>query len=454
MKPNNLSYSPLYENTLVRVISEFSTEMTSSSVLKELTKALKRKVSTDAPGAYNISISQDEAGYYRLETGFLTYRDARLTTLSLFAWVEKYGMSDKNHNFFYDIKFIDSESGPFKGTLFFRGISIQKIDKLKFILEFDEEKVYKTFPSRRYGFNTKSITKFNINQRFIPREASVVDPRFYSVPETSESGVNFELLSQGFLRLQYIGGQDYVKKPQEVLDILNDFCLCAWQASSDPKLTRENVGNFEKIVQKQNKVRESYLDYSIFKKNFPDIKFSVDLSEDPKTLDYFYSIIKDRIFDILSNAKFSKNEFYLNYDTNVSMMQIKEAKINCQGNINNAEFINCEIKFGNFKSCDFFECDIEDARIIQSNLYLDSTAVRCLFIDSFANRTTILDNCEVMGMNSVVNGQMEKGIFRLGKIGEHAEISKGTLVVKYSNIKSGFFVAGDNVILSTKKYKQ
>ena len=59
-----------------------------------------------------------------------------------------------------------------------------------------------------------------------------------------------------------------------------------------------------------------------------------------------------------------------------------------------------------------------------------------------------------MGMNSVVNGQMEKGIFRLGKIGEHAEISKGTLVVKYANIKSGFFVAGDNVILSTKKYKQ
>lgn len=452
MKPNNLSYSPLYENTLVRVISEFTTEMTPSSVLKELTKVLKRKVSKDAPGAYNISISQDAAGYYRLETGFLTYRDARLITISLFSWVEKFGMADKNHNFFYDIKFVDAEAGPFKGTLFFKGISIQKIDKLKFILEFDEEKVYKVFPSRRYGFNTKSILRFDINQRFIPREASIVDPKFYSVPNTIESGVNFELLSQGFLRLQYIGGQDYVKKPQEVLDILNDFCLCAWEAASNPKFTKDNIAKFEKIVQKQNKVREAYIDYSVFKKNYPDITFTVDLNEDHRTLDYYYSIIKDRIFDLLSSSKFSGNEFFLNYDSNISALQVKEAKINCQGNISNVEFVNCEIKFGNFKLCDFYDCKVEDARVTQSNFYLDSDIIRCLFIDSFANRTTILDNTEVLGVNSVVNGKVEKGIIRSGKIGEHAEISKGTIVLQYSNLKSGYFVVGDKIIIPSKKF--
>ncbi len=452
MKPNNLSYSPLYENTLVRVISEFNSEMAPSGVIKGLNKSLKHKVSKDVPGAYNINISRGDDGIYRIETAFMTYRDARLICLNLFSWIERNGSTESDHNLYFDIKFLDVEKGPFKGTLFFRGISIQKIDKLKFILEFDEEKVYKAFPSRRYGFNTKSISKFNINQRFIPREDSVVDPKFYSVPDTKESGVNFELLSQGFLRMQYIGGKDYEAKPQEILDILNDFSLCAWEAASDSKYTKANILNFEKIVAKQNKIRESYLDYALFKRNFKDIHFTVDLTEDPKTLDYYYSIIKDRIYDLLINAKFSKNDFELNYDTTISALQIREAKLNCQGTINNIEFINCEVKFGNFKLCNFYDCKIEDARLIECNMFLDSVMNRCLLLDSFANRTTELNNCNVDGQNSVINTKMSGGIFRNGKIGVHASISDDTIVIKYSNLKPGYFVVGDKVIIPTKKF--
>jgi hypothetical protein len=452
LKPNNLSYSPLYENTLVRVISEFNSEMTPSGVIKALNKSLKRKVSTDAPGAYNINISRGDDGVYRIETAFMTYRDSRLTCLNLFSWIERNGLTEKNHNLYIDIKFLDTEAGPFKGTLFFRGISIQKIDKLKFILEFDEDKVYRNFPSRRYGFNTKSITKFSINQRFMPREDSVVDPKFYSVPDTKETGVNFERLSEGFLRMQYIGGKEYEKKPQETLDIITDFCLCAWEAASNPKFTKENILKFEKIVAKQNKIRESYLDYALFKKNFKDIRFTVDLVENPTTLDYYYSVIKDRIYDLLIDAKFSKNEFELNYDTNVSALQIREAKVNCQGTISNVEFVNSEIKFGNFKLCNFYDSTIEDARLIECNMFLDTVMNRCLLIDSFANRTTELINSDVEGVNSVVNTKMDGGIFRSGKIGVHAKISKDTIVIEYSALKPGYFVVGDKVIIPTKTY--
>jgi hypothetical protein len=452
LKFDSLSYSPLFENTLVRIISEFNSDMTPSSVLKGLSKALKRKVSTDAPGAYNANISRGDDGVYRLETTYLTYRDSRLLCLNLFAWIERNGFTEKNNNFFVDIKFIDKEAGPFKGTLFFKGISVEKIDKLKFILEFSEDAVYKSFPSRKYGFNTKSIKNFDINQRFVPKEESVVDPKFYSVPNTKECGVNFELLNEGFLRLQYIGGKEYEKKPTEILDIISEFCVVSWNATFRPQYTKENILNFEKLVLKQTKIRESYLDYAVFKQKFPKVNFTVDLVEHPKTLEYYYSILRDRIFDFLISAKFKDNELEMNYDTSLSALQIRDGEIKSTGTIKDIEFVNCKIQYGNFQNCVFYDCEINDCRLIECNIYLDSVINRCLLINSMANRTIVLNNTDVDGMNSVLNAKMNGGVFYKGKLGIYAEISKDTKVIEYERLKPGYFVAGDTVIIPTKKY--
>jgi hypothetical protein len=452
LKFDSLSYSPLFEKTLVRVISEFNSDMAPSNVLRELSKTLKRKVSTETAGSYNVNLSRGDDGVYRIETAFLTYRDSRLLCINLLSWIERNGFTEKNDNLFVDIKFLDSEKGPFKGTLFFKGISIQKIDKLKFILEFDEEKVYKAFPSRRYGFNTKSISNFEINQKFIPKEDNVVDPKFYSVPDTKECGINFELLAEGFLRMQYIGGKEYEKKPQEILDLISEFCVISWEATFRPQYTKENILQFEKIVLKQNKIRESYLDYALFKQKFDKILFTVDLVEDPKTLEYYYSILRDRIYDFLISTKIKGNELEMNYDTSLSVIQIRDGEIKSNGTIKNIEFVNCKIQFGNYSGCTFYDCDISDARLIECNIYLESIISRCLFINSMANRTIELNNTDIDGPNSVINGKVVAGIIRRAKLGVHAEISKETIVIEYERLRPGYFVAGDTVIIPTKKY--
>ena len=426
--------------------------MNPSSLLSGLSKTLKRKVSTDPAGSYNANISRGDDGVWRIETAFMSYRDSRLFCLNLFGWIERNGSTEKDNNLFVDIKFLDSEAGPFKGTMFFKGISIEKIDKLKFILEFNEDLAYKTFPTRRYGFNTKSIKKFDINQRFIPKQESVVDPKFYSVPDTTECGVNFELLTSGFLRMQYIGGKDYEKKPQEILDMISEFCVISWGATFRPQYTKENILEFEKIVLKQNKIRESYLDYALFKEKFDKIKFTVDLLEDPKTLEYYYSVLRDRIYDLLITVKFKENEIELNYDTSLSALQIRGGEVKAFGNVKNIEFVNCKVQFGNFIGCTFYDCELNDCRIIECNIYLDSIVNRCKLSDSVANRTIVLNSCDVDGVNSVLNGRMVGGVFRKGKLGVYAEINKDVIVIEYEKLKPGFFVAGDTVIIPTKKY--
>jgi hypothetical protein len=57
-------------------------------------------------------------------------------------------------------------------------------------------------------------------------------------------------------------------------------------------------------------------------------------------------------------------------------------------------------------------------------------------------------------MNGVLNGKMTKGIFKKGKIGLFADVSKDTKVIQYQPLKSGYVVAGDQIIIPTKKFNQ
>ena len=68
------------------------------------------------------------------------------------------------------------------------------------------------------------------------------------------------------------------------------------------------------------------------------------------------------------------------------------------------------------------------------------------------NRTSQANRCDVEGSNGVMNGKMNGGTFRSGKIGLFGDISKETTVIEYQKIKSGYFVAGDQIIIPSKKF--
>lgn len=451
MNYNNLSYSPLFEKSLIRLISEFNSEMSISVILSNLTKELKTRVSRDSVNGWNINLSRSKDGIFRLETAFMNYRDSRLVLINLLKWIERNGNTDKRNNLTIDMKFIDTTKGPFKGTLFNSGVTIDKINKLKMILDFDENFVYDTFPSRRHDFTSKSITKFNITQKFIPKEESLIDPKFYVIPNTSECGINFETLNEGFLRLQYIGGKDYEKKSSEILQIMNQFCVIAWDSVINPTFKKENIKKFEQLVDKNKKIRESFIDYALFCKNYPNIKFSVDLLFHKTTLSTYYDSIKDIVYDFLSNAEIN-GEIEMNYDTTLRNLQIKDGKLRVD-KLNKIEFINCELEFGTYTTCDFYQCKLIDSLLNVCNLFLNTESNRCKIVNSVVNRTAIVSNSEFYGENGVMNGKMMGGVFKDAGIGVHAEIDPSVLVIDYKALKPGYFVAGDKVIIPTKKYR-
>jgi hypothetical protein len=449
MNFDSLSLSPLFEKSLIRLTAEFGSTKTPGSVASDLSKELKRRVSKDLPGDYNIQLVKTDDGKYQLTTSFLLFRDSRLLIISLLKWIERNGLTDKAHNFIVDLKFSDVIEGPFKGTLFNTATKIESIDKLKFILEFDESKVYDSFPSRKNWYTCQSIQRFDPIQKFAPKQNQEIDPRFYNVDSGANCGVNFETLNEGFLRMQYIGGTKYNEKVKEILEIINEFCVVAWNCTVNKGFTKDNISKFERLIQKTNQIRESYLDYAIFKKNFPKINFTVDLLNNQKMLETYYNILRDRLYEFLINVEFDK-EFDLNYDTEFCNLQVRDADLKIH-KANKIDFINSKISFGIIERCDLYDCEITDAVLSECNLFRYTKADRCKLINSVCNRTAEINQCDVEGTNGVMNGKMNGGTFFNGKVGLFANISNDTNVIQYQKIKSGYFVAGDQIIIPSKK---
>jgi hypothetical protein len=451
MNFDSLTLSPLFEKSLIRITAEFRSAKSPGSVASELSKDLRKRVSKDQPGAYNIQLIKNENEDYQLITPFMLYRDARLLTIGLFKWIERNGLTDKAHNFMVDLKFIDSVEGPFKGTLFNTATKIENLDKLKFILEFDEAKAYDAFPSRRNWYTCQSIQRFDPIQKFTPKKDQSIDPKMYNIESGSNRGINFETLNEGFLRMQYIGGTKYHEKPKEILDIISEFCVISWNCTVNKGFSSENISKFERLLQKTNQIREAYLDYALFKKNFPKIKFTVDLLDNPKLLETYYNTLRDRLYDLFINIEFD-SEFDLNYDTTFCTFQIKDAKIKVQ-RIEKVDFINSKIEFGILEKCDFYDSEIIDAALSECNLFRYTKATRCKLINSVCNRTSEINQSDFDGMSGVMNGKMIGGVFYRGKIGLFGDISKETKIIEYQKIKSGYFVAGDQIIIPSKKFR-
>lgn len=450
MNFDSLTLSPLFEKSLLKITAEFGSTKTPGSVASDLSKELKRRVSKDAPGGYNIQLTQSESGTYRLTTTFLLFRDMKLLVISLFKWIERNGLTDKAHNFIVDLKFSDAVEGPFKGTLFNTATKIENLDKLKFILEFDEAKVYDIFPSRRNWYDCQSIQRFDPVQKFMPKKDQFVDPKMYSVESGSNRGINFETLMDGYLRMQYIGGSKYHEKAKDVIDILNEFCVVSWNCTVNKGFSSENITKFEKLIQKTNQIRESYLDYALFKKNFPKVNFTVDLLNNDKVLETYYNILRDRLYEFFINVEFEK-EFDLNYDTAMCTIQIRDAELKIQ-KAQKIDFVNCKLDFGILEKCDFYDTEITDAVLSECNLFRHTKASRCRLINSVSNRTSEIIQSDFQGTNGVLNGKMEGGTFYDGKIGLFGDVSGTTKVIEYQKIKSGYFVVGDQIIIPSKKF--
>jgi hypothetical protein len=439
---------------------EFYTELAPKSAAKDLSKALGKKViipiavkgfGEESKGAYHSDIEptstlfkleRDFSGgkdMYEMITGPLNYDEARIIIIKMLQWIKEKGWTSSKCAIHLNLSF-----NEFRAKL---RTPLMNLNVLKFILGFDESFIYERFPKRKDSVYAKSINNFYPISRFVFfNKPENIDKSDYVVPHEKYFGVNFTKLPKNYLEFRYLGGEGYENKTFNVLEIM-DYCvlkLYSTLQSGDSYTTTEKEKLY-KTLSNQKKIVETFSDPARFLITYPNILLSVDMKGDIEILKAYWTVIREKLFDLIADSGLKQG--HLNLDTDMSIFQLRNGIMKKANQLEDMEFFDCEIS-GTAINCDFYRCKLNTSRLelcklIELNEVNSSKITKTTISPSNKITDSYIDN-----LDETVEGEIYGGVIRKGILGKDVYISKETLLVdvtgydkkdseSYSNAFSG-----------------
>ena len=362
-------------------------------------------------------------GMIELVTGSLPFVESKLILAKMLKWIRENGSTNDRCSIHVNISFDGKKLGPVA--------NMTKLDIGKFVLNFNEDKVYEAFPNRKDSVYAKSI-KFIIPlsgmtqpspERALWKNYMFVNEKYY--------GINFTKIPKGYIEFRYLGGADYEKKYSTILSMMEHFITSLFETLDNPAYSPDDIKKLNLVLEKHRGVVQSYKTYEKFKEIFPNIKLMVDLQSAKQIVEMYYPKIREKVFELLTKADMDSG--LINYDSDTGRIQIKDADLKRCFEIIGVDIVECKVK-GNIKGCDIFDSEIHDASLFESNVFGGSTVTGCKVEDSYVSRNVIVDNCYVFGHRGVFSGEMEGGIFRQGRATKFAMFSDSTEIIEVEKI--------------------
>jgi len=367
----------------------------------------------------------DGFGYGKERYSFISsafpYSEARQILIKVFATIKEYGYTDETC--FCKIDF------SYNKTLV--PIAIENLDILRFILEFNEDIMWRFFPDNRNSIYVKSIKNITPQNKFYRSENVNVNNFDYIIPVMEFYGVIFDKVKDGILQFRYVGGKDYEYKITETLDLIGIFNSFVSKTLFDPSYSQKNKDDLKKILSNASNILKAYETYKGFVESFPKIKLTVDLDDNDQIVESKFVKFRDDIFNLLSSSDLTKGE--INYDSALSRIQLNRAELHIY-EIANWEFIKCKLVIESGLDCNFFECDLENSFLDRCNLYRYSKVKKSRLMDTYINRTCTIEDSYMYGKLSTIEGKIEGGMVNGGRMGIHSVVSKETEMIDYSKI--------------------
>tara|TARA_A100001037_G_C15153237_1_gene641151 strand:+ start:7489 stop:8799 length:1311 start_codon:yes stop_codon:yes gene_type:complete len=427
----NKSKKDILSMSLVGVEFEFYSNLSIEDTADSLAKLLNKKIRVEdkahsdfIPTEREFKLEPDMSGgkgLVELVTAAIDYDSARLMIIRVLDWISTNGYTTKKSSIHLNISFDPKKTG-------INGL-VSKMDPLKFVLEFGEREVYKMFPNRKDSVYAKSI------KWIMPRldanyfDGQYINPHVFDFAKEKYYGVNFKKLQKGYLEFRYIGGEDYEKKSSNILYLLDKFVLQLWHCANNGKYTDLNLIELKRILNKNNHLVEILNDHTKLSDHY-DITLLVDLMDNKKIIDLHWPKIRKKVIKLISHAGLTKG--FINYDSDIGRIQVKNAELTLCFGITEYDFVDCKIS-GTLEFCDFFRCQMESANILRCNLYQGTDIIDSKLESCYVNQSCEVKNSFVFKWDSVFKGRMIGGIFRHGKIGKEAEFD-GTEIIQSKKI--------------------
>ena len=357
------------------------------------------------------------SGMIELVTGPLPFVESKLIIAKTLKWIRENGSTNERCSIHINIAF----DGKKLGT----PTNISNLDIGKFVLNFDENAVYEAFPDRRDSVYAKSI-------KFIVPLSGMTQPsperiswKNYMFVSEKYYGVNFGKLSKNYIEFRYLGGADYEKKYNTIMNMTEHFVLSLYESLIDPVYNTEDLKKLDVILEKHKGIVESYKAYKIFQRNFPKVKLMVDLQTYDQIVETYYPKMREKIFELLTKA--GLKEGLINYDSDTGKMQLKNAKLMKCFEIKGIDIVDCKIQ-GNIIGCDIFSTELINSSMMECNLFGATDAIDSKIEDSYVSKNVAVKDSYVFGERGVFSGDMEGGIFRKGRATKLAKFENTEII--------------------------
>jgi hypothetical protein len=152
----------------------------------------------------------------------------------------------------------------------------------------------------------------------------------------------------------------------------------------------------------------------------------VDLINSPQTLKTYFNTIKDMLYHLIVDNGIS--DCFLNYDTELSKFQLKDAKTKTANLLKDIDIIDSQIS-GNISNCRIFGSDLNGCQIEDCSFVINSDVYNSKLTNCDLNPNNTFENCYIDSRDKEINCKVIGGIIRSGYIADTAEISETTEVV-------------------------
>ena len=305
---------------------------------------------------------------------------------------------------------------------------LDDLNRLKMILNTDEDFIFKQFPDREDNIYCKSIKKIIPFKSFnFSSNASELLINSLELPDTKYYGINLLNVFEGRVEFRYIGGEDYQERSGDILDLMDYFIQLTWDSIDE--LDEEDMANLTDYLQDNINQFKNFSRLDNFIAQFPSIMLQVDMSNEITILRTYYEQIYDKLYDIITNI-YNLSNCIINYDTEEQKVEIIDATFKTIFDIKNINLIDCVIEGGSFSKCTIVNTEIKNAHLNNCQLEM-SDAYSSKLESCRISHGSVIHDCFVF--NSLLDGDMKGGIFRSGKLGPFGVLDSEVKIVTGEN---------------------
>ncbi len=371
------------------------------------------------PDEDNFKIEPDLSGGYdlvELITGPIPYVNAKIILLKILKILQDIGTTDDRCSIHINISF-DGETSE---------KVLSGLNRLKLLLNVEEDYVYRFFPMRKDNIYAKSVKTIIPFKNFdYSSDAVNILINNLELPDTKYYGVNLQTVEKGRLEYRYIGGKDYQFKTSEILLLMDYFIALTWNCI-DVSLDEKDMGDLKEYLFKNINQFKIFSNYEDFISNFPTIEIQVDRVNEYAILKAYYENFYDEVYDLVQNT-YNLSDCILNFDTEQHRLELVEANFRTIFDVNRLDIIESSANSGRYNSCNFVSSEVVNGNI-KGGTIIDSNILNSK-IDgaSIDNNTEVNDSylyqCRIDGH---ITGD---SVLRFCKLGSNAIIDDSVRIV-------------------------